>query len=693
MTWTGRRLRCVVSLAILTGVPVAAFGAGNATLFGTRSSALSEATDLGKVPDETAISGTRLILKRDTSLQAAFDQLTAAQQDRSSPLYHRWLNPSDIGAEFGPSASAVTQAAEWLRSQGLTVDAISPTGLFITFSGTAASVSAAFHVGVHNFQLRTGRQIMALAADPQIATSLAGTVIGVTGLDGVRPEPLVRPVGPVVRHTDGTWHAASGSPAFTTTINGVEQEDVAPADFDTVYDVTPLRTASRPTLGSSQTIGLVEDSSILTSDWQTFRSTFGLANIADPATKQAASLTIVHPGCNLAGRTGDESEAALDAEWATAVAPTAAIQLAACSDASGGIQASLQGLVDEATHPGVISVSCGECESQLGASAAKAWAALLQQGAAEGISIFVSTGDSGSAGCDQNASIASKGISVNGLASSAYDVAVGGTDFADFVSNTVPTYWNVSGSGAAGSAKSYIPELPWNDTCANPALANYEGSSSTLAFCNTTTGRSFLATGGAGGGASTLFAKPSYQSGVYGIPNDGARDLPDVVLFASNGLFGHALLYCMSDTREGGSPCTYANGTAVEASSAGGTSFAAPAFAGIQALIDQKKSRLQGNPDPRLYAMSINQGNTLGGQCWSAYGAGQPASCVFHDIANGGIDQACSSGSPGCYSAGNTYGLLSTSSTSEADAFNANWGYDLASGLGSVDVKNLVNNY
>jgi subtilase family serine protease len=672
----------------MLAAPVAADGAqAGLTLSGTRSAALSEATDLGAVSAATTISGTRLILKRTASQQAAFDQLVEAQQDPASPLYHRWLSASEIGTEFGPSEAAVTKVTDWLRAQGFNVDSVSPTRLSIAFSGSAGTVSAAFAAPVHAYQTR-GRQLDALSADPTIPADLADTVTGITGLGGNHPEPQVRPAGPVYRSADGIWHAAATgvSPNLTTTYDGAAQEDVAPADFATIYNVTPLRTAASPTLGTGQTIAVVEDSDIKTTDWTTFRTAFGLSSYA-------ATLTVTHPGCSDPGKNGDEIEAALDAEWATAVAPAAAITLASCSDASGGVQASLEGLVDAKTPPHVISVSFGECESELGSSAASSWAALLEQGAAEGVSIFVSTGDSGSAGCDQGATIATHGISVNGLASSQYDVAVGGTDFSDFASKTVSTYWNTTNTSTYGSAKSYIPEIPWNDTCANPVLASYEGSSSTLAFCNTTTGHSFLAPGGGGGGASTLFAKPSFQSGVYNIPNDGHRDLPDVVLFASNGLFGHALVYCMSDTSEGGSACTYTSGAAVVASSAGGTSFAAPAFAGIQALIDQHKGASEGNPDARLYALSIAQGNQYGGSCTSSYGTSQPAGCVFHDITTGGNDQACKSGSTNCYSAGNSYGVLSTSSTSETDAYSAASGFDLTTGLGSVNVANLVAGY
>ncbi len=682
---TRHGVRSSIRLALfgaLAASPVAAVAAP-VTLPGTRSAI--QGADLGALADDAPIAGTRILLKRTAAQQATFDQLAKAQQDPASPLYHRWLTAGEIGAEFGPPAASVSKVAGWLRAQGLTVGAVPPTRMSIAFSGTAGAVGAAFHAAVHGYQVH-GSPLAALSNDPQIPSDLAGIVGGMTGLSGTRPEPLVRPVGPVARAVDGSWRGASAAPGLTTTYNGAQQEDVAPADFATIYNVNPLRTGAAPTLGSGQTIAVVEDSDIQTADWNSFRASFGLSGYA-------ATLSVTHPGCGDPGSNGDEGEAALDAEWATAIAPAAAITLASCSNATGGIQASLQGLVDAAAPPRVISVSFGECEAQLGSAAAQSWAALLQQGAAEGVSIFVSTGDSGSAGCDQGAAIASNGIAVNGLASSQYDVAVGGTDFSDFATNTVSTYWNATNTGAYGSAKSTIPEIPWNDTCANPVLATYEGSAGTLGFFNTSTGSNFLAPGGAGGGASTLFAKPSFQSGVYGIPNDHARDLPDVVLFASNGLFGHALVYCMSDTAQGGSACTYGNGAAVTASSAGGTSFAAPAFAGIQALIDQHKGAAQGNPDPRLYALSVGQGNQFGSRCTSSYGTGQPAGCVFHDITTGGIDQACSSGSAGCYSAGNSYGVLSTSITGQSDAYSAAIGYDLTSGLGSVNVANLVGAY
>ncbi len=681
-------LRALAALGpLLGGASLAAPLAGTTALTGSRPPALADATDLGGLDDALPLSSVTVSLRRTPARQQAFDALVAAQTDAASPLYHQWLGAAALRTDFGPSSASIAAVAQWLTASGLQVVSVAPSGMSVTISGTAGTIGRAFHTAIHGYQTADGRTIVASTGAEAIPTSLSGVIAGVR-LAGFQPRPLVEPAGQVVRHGDGGWSAAAGAaPAFTFT-DGSQQEDVAPADYATIYDVARLRTQSSPLLGSGETIAVVEDTDMKAADYTTFRSVFGLSSYT-------GTLTQVHPGsgCTDPGTNTDEGEAALDAEWAGAVAPDANIVLASCADTStgGGIQAALQGLVSESAPPPVISVSYGECESELGTAAAQSWAEILEEAAAEGISVFISSGDSGSAGCDQGATIASDGLAVNGLASSSYDVAVGGTDFDDLATNTVSTYWNTTNTGTDGSAKSYLPETPWNDTCANPILSGYEGSASTLAFCNTTTGRRFLAPGGGGGGASTIFAKPSWQAAT-GVPADGKRDLPDVSMFASNGLWGHALVYCMSDTAEGGTACTYSSGSVIEASSAGGTSFAAPAFAGIQALIDGKKGAAQGNAASRLYALAASQfSGGAAASCASAAGASTGASCVFHDVRIGGNDQACRSGSANCYTGGRSYGVLSTSSTAEADGYAAGTGYDEATGLGSVDVANLVN--
>jgi subtilase family serine protease len=136
-----------------------------------------------------------------------------------------------------------------------------------------------------------------------------------------------------------------------------------------------------------------------------------------------------NPGVN-----GNEFEAILDAEWATAAAPGAAIKLASCADTSttfGGLIA-FQNLINESgTPPAIVSISYSECETENGASANAAFNSAYQQAVTEGVSVFVAAGDAGGALCDIDASSATHGINVSGFASTPYNVAVGGTDFGD----------------------------------------------------------------------------------------------------------------------------------------------------------------------------------------------------------------------------------------------------------------------
>src|SRR5205823_297058 len=151
---------------------------------------------------------------------------------------------------------------------------------------------------------------------------------------------------------------------------------------------------------------------------------------------------------------------------------------------------------------------------------------LWEQAAAQGITVVVSSGDGGSAGCDDFdfQGTAVKGLGISGFASTAYNIAVGGTDFND--SGTQSTYWNPANVPPAyGTAKSYIPEIPWNETCAASATA------ANLATCSGVPPDQLSIIAGSGG-VSTFTPKPAWQSG-NGVPQDGFRDIPDVSFFAA----------------------------------------------------------------------------------------------------------------------------------------------------------------
>ncbi|RUL63185.1 hypothetical protein EKH79_12320 [Dyella dinghuensis] len=681
------------------------------TLTNTRSSYAVAAYDKGALPGTQAFADLKLVLKRSPAKQQAFDQLLSEQSNPSSPYFHHWLTASQIGTMYGPEQSDVTQVSKWLQSHGLQVKSVSLDGLVVHFSGDAAALNGAFNASMHSYQIN-GEQHFANASPVQVPAALAPVVQGVR-LHNFFPKPQHIDVGVVNKDkASGQWKTVAKATATGThqptpqfTVPGGTKEtqttyDVVPADFNTIYNVNPLW--SQGTRGAGQTIVVLERTDINLADVATFRNAFLPANAK-------GTVTLEHPGgCADPGVNGDESEAALDAEWAGAAAPDANIVVASCADNTATFGALLAADYLTSSSPGAIwSLSYGECE---GASGGDTFASILWSDAeAEGTTVFVSTGDAGSAACDQDALFAaSGGAQVNILASSPYDVAVGGTDFNDFGSNG--QYWLSSNLALDASAISYIPEQTWNDSCASSQLDKLMGYTSGITACNDATGpgSDYLDVAGGGGGASGVFPQPEWQEGVYGQTNFASRTLPDISLFAANGLYGHALVYCMSDTTEQGTTCDYTNSDDVFYNSAGGTSFAAPSMAGVQALINQASGGTSGNILPALYNLAIKQYGTNASpntamltSCNSSNGASIGGDCVFNNVTVGNIDEPCFSGTPNCYLGSNSidgdesfgviYATAGENQTTTVPAWSASVGYNMATGLGSVNVTNLVN--
>jgi subtilase family serine protease len=672
-------------------------------LFGNTRPEANAANDRGRVPDTLSMEHLLLQLRRPPAQEQALTQLIDQLHNPASGKFHQWLTPSEFGAQFGPAASDIAQITGWLQRHGFRVNTIYPSGMTIDFSGTAGQVRTAFHTEIHHLQVN-GVGHIANMSDPQIPAALAPAVVGIVSLHDFMPRPTL------VRKLTTEYTIANCSTSAPTTCYAV-----TPPDLATIYNFNPLFQAG--TSGQNQTIYLIEDTDLYTtSDWTTFRSTFGLSAYT------SGSLSTIHPAppsgsnnCADPGVNSDDIEAILDAEYASAAAPSARIVLATCADTNTtfGALFAIQNLINGANPPAIISLSYIECEAANGASSNAAFSAIYQQGVAEGTSIFVAAGDEDAGSCDYNGTAVTHGIGVNAYASTPYNVAVGGTDFSDTYSATNSTYWSPSNTSTYGSAKSYVPEIPWNDSCAGQLLATFEQYTTTYGssgFCNSRKGASFLNNGGGSGGPSGCatgspspstpevvsgscagYAKPSWQSGVVGIPNDGVRDIPDVSLFAADGLWGHYYIFCFSDPGNGGAPCTGApSGWGI----AGGTSFASPIMAGIQALVNQYAGGPQGNPNYQYYQLAANEYGASGSStCNSSNGNTVGSACIFYDVTLGDIDANCSRGSPNCYRPSGNNGVLSTSNNSYAPAYRATTGWDFATGIGTVNAYNLVTNW
>lgn len=654
----------------------------------------SAVNDRGAVPENFAMEHMLLQLQRPPELEKELQQFIDDLHDPKSPSFHKWLTAQQFGEKFGVAQQDVDAVTQWLESFGFKVNSVYPSFTLIDFSGNASQVRAAFHTEIHYLDVQGTRHV-ANMSEPQIPTALAPVITGIVSLHDFKP------------HGAHKMRVPSAAFTFPGKSGGTEY-GMVPGDLATIYNLNPLFNSG--VSGQGQTIALIENTDLFsTSDWSTFRSTFGLASFS------SGSLNTVHPGsCADPGLVAsNETEAILDAEWATAAAPSASIVMATCADTSttfGGLIA-VENMINASSQPpAVMSVSYSACEAANGSSSNAAFSSAYQQAVSEGVSVFVASGDSGAAMCDNGASAAAHGISVNGLASSPYDVAVGGTDFGDTFSGTNSTYWNSSNSSTFASARSYIPEIPWNDSCASSLIAQFEGYSTTYGsggFCNSPLGQqSFESTVAAGGGLSGCasglsaingvvsgscqgWAKPSWQS-VVGNPDDGVRDLPDVSLFAANGVWSHYYVICFSDLGNGGAFCS---GNPSGWSGAGGTSFAAPILAGIQALVNQSTGARQGNPNPVYYKLAASEyGSSGSSSCNSSNGNTAGSSCIFYDVTQGDIDVNCT-GSNNCFLPSGFEGVLSKSNSSFQPAFGANVGWDFATGIGTVNAANLVKNW
>jgi hypothetical protein len=625
--------------------------------------------DIGRVADSTPASRMLLVLKRSDDQETQLQQTLVDLHNPSSPQYHKWLTPDSFGSRFGPTTADIQAVTTWLARQGFAVRKIARGRTTIEFSGTAGQVRGAFHTEIHTYT-RNGVTFHSNNQDPQIPAALAPVVAGLAALNDIRPSGLANVIGKArfnarthVTSPEWTYPSASGHVDLAT----------APGDLAVQYNINPIYQAG--TKGAGETIGIVSQAGLDNTVVANYRKLFGL-----PGNLPTVIVDGADPGTD-----GDGAgvEADLDVEVSGAAAPDATIYLYTGYDTlvSMGLLNAAARVVEDNTAD-VISVSYGICEPTLGLAGNLFFSQLWSQAAAQGQSVFVSSGDSGAAGCDNGRTSATGGVTVNGISSTPYNVSVGGTDFyySDYADSAaaltqIAGYWNTTTSTSPiVSLLRRIPEQPWNDAFG----LNYEGTSdATTAAGSGGTSSCTQGTAGTAGAPLSWFdsytscsggyPKPSWQN-APGVPNDGARDIPDVSLFAANGANRSFYPICAAAT-----DCTAAdlNSTtgAVEITGVGGTSASAPLMAGIMALIDQSLHGRQGNPNFVLYALA------------------RQVPSVFHDVTVGNNNVPCTQGTPGCTldTNGDSYYTL--------QEYNTGTGYDLASGLGSIDAYALLTNW
>jgi subtilase family serine protease len=659
------------------------------TLTGNVSSRARAEFDLGAASPSTQLSHVRLMLSRTSAQEAALNKYLADLQDKSSPNYHKWLTPAQFGKLYGPADSDIAAIVAWLQSQGLRVDGVSSGRTNIAFSGSVAQIERALHTSIHSYQAN-GEQFFSNNSNPKIPAALAGVVSGVARLNTIRPRPQ-HVTGQSGKYDPSTHRlkAAQPSPARRqraeyTTGSGTTDDPyllfMVPGDAATIYDTPNSLNANfatgTGTTGSGVTIGVGGDAVIQSSTVAKYRNLFlGDANLPIITNVDGTTSTV------------DTDEAYIDTELAGGLAPGATIHFYTASTLDVAIE---QMLADNSVD--IFSLSFGECELFLTNAENALINGWWQQAATQGIAVTVATGDDGSAGCDINSptdAMASNGLMVSGYASTPFDIAVGGTDLIGLLDQTAfPTYvlppTDPKANAAATlyrTALQYIPESTWNDSTATDGIfdnntvftdpnvgTNINAGSGGSSNCSTNT-----STDATVGACISGYVKPAWQTGIGVSTTDGVRDIPDISLMSGAGGDNAAWLVCTDEPWPDATTNTMPANCALQTDGSfpffgfGGTSTAAPAFAGILALAQQSydKGRL-GQAAKQLYDLYN----------------GPAAASIFNDITVGNNSVYCASGSLNC--------VMNSAGSLFLTGYDTTIGYDLATGLGSVDVTQLI---
>ena len=623
--------------------------------------------DRGQVETSFPTGRLLLTLARPADHEQALQQFLKDAHNPAAPAFHQWLTPAQFGDRYGALEVDQQLVTAWLESHGLAVDRIASNRSTIEFSGTAAQLQSALHTEIHRYVI-DGKTFYANAQPLSIPASISPFIASFAPLNSFPLTSYAAPVGPA--SYSRTTHRATriALPDFNLTENSKPFYALAPEDFSTQYDVAPIYTAG--ITGAGETIGIVGTSNINLALVDAYRTLFKLP---------ASHTQVIVDGTDPGDPVNPNIEAFLDTEVSGSVAPAATVNLyiAGGQPLTNSLELAAMRAVED-NQASVLSVSYGNCEQLIGEAGNQFWNGLWEQAAAQGQTVFVSSGDSGPTTCTlveaNSAGLLTpvSTLSVNGISSTPWNVSVGGTDFyySDYASGapSISTLWKSINDSSNGSLKAPLPEQPWDNAFGfNITPFNFQSFT--------------IPSASGGGGVSNCsqasvpppststtpfptcisgYPKPAWQN-APGVPNDSARDLPDLSLFAANGPNLTAWPICAEPN-----DCIQSSTGNTPIFLVGGTSASSPAMAGIMALIDQKYGR-QGQAN------------------YTLYGLARSTPSVFHDLTLGTNDVICVAGTP-----------CSTPIPGQQNSFDDSFGvypaapgYDLASGLGSIDAGKL----
>lgn len=595
-------LGAAVAMTLGTVFAVPAFGQSATVIPNSAAPNLSSFQDLGQAPAGAQMN---LVVFLKLHNQSTLQQLIAD---------HQKVTPSQFRAQFSPSSSSYQAVENQLQHAGLTVNSTSSDNMVLDVTGTVAQIQSVFGTSVHQFKDQHGNTFLANTTNDHVSGALAAHMSGAAGIDQYA-DPRPMDVSQASLAFGDTPKQTSTTPNAFSFFNGNHS-----ANIQTAYHFTPVYTQYGLD-GSGQTIAVVDayGSPTIQSDLEMYQQQVeqGAYGATDPLNLQV----IAPPGVFVKAaqnpiKSGDAAgwatEVSMDVELSHAVAPGAKIVLVATPNNGADLYMGVNHVIN-GHLANQMSLSFGSPEQYTPANERQAINQMFEQAVAEGINVFVSAGDWGNF---TQPPFNEPQPMVSFPASDPNVVAVGGSSL----------FVNQSGS--------YGTEIPWGEQITKIVTPKGTVEPGFFLF-------------GTGGGTSSDFAKPSWQTGVPGLSNTNMRQVPDVA-YNADPYTGFALVV---------------NGQVQDGW--GGTSDAAPQWAAITALANEGHVNRTGTSlpfiDPILYAH------------------GQAA---FHDVLAGQLHVKF----VGSVS-GDTYYMTMGSDTS----LNAGPGWDNTTGLGTPNVQAVVN--